>query len=223
MSGLLFVAALLGTPLLVRVGLHGGWTLGPAMLVGYGWMAGVLAGAHRRGWPPAGSGWKGSGATGKAPGSAAGGGRSPSGELRVVFRGVALGGLLFVLGGLGYALTAALGWETGPPAPRSEPGIPGSALLVVAFGVAAVLEERAFRGRLLTWLEGEVGGAAAVGLQAVAFSLWHLRPGQLVSALLYGGVLGWAARREGDLRVPMVAHVVLNLAGLGLWLAGVMP
>lgn len=206
--GVLFLAGLLGTPLLVRAARGAGWTLGPAMLLGYAWMLGVLLVARRTGWP-----------------SAAGGDRwKPRAGLgRMVGRGLALGVVLFVAGGIGYAVSGSLGVRSGPPGPVEPVGAGGAAVLVSAFAGAAVLEELAFRDRLLVWLQEGVGAWAAVGGQAVLFSLWHLEAGQLLSALLYGVLLGWAARRPGGLGVAVAAHLVLNMAGVTLYLSGAAP
>jgi len=196
----LFAAGLFGTPLLVRAG--GGLGTASSMLLGYAWLGLVLVAAVR--WGRLETGWS---------------RRRPRwGEVGL---GILAGALLFVLGGVGYAASEALGLPTGPDGSGVPRGVAGAALLLLAFGVAAVVEEVAFRGVLQRWLVGRMAPAVAVPAQAALFAAWHLQPGQLLSTALYGLVLGALTVHRGGLWPAVVAHLVLNAAGAALFLAGV--
>lgn len=136
-----------------------------------------------------------------------------------VVLGVGCGFALLILGGIGYMLSSAFGLDPAPP-PTDAGGTGHAAMLFVAFSAAAVIEEVAFRGVLQVWLRGHVGPGVAVVLQAVAFSAYHLTPGQIPSTLLYGLVLGGVVQRTGWLGPAVVAHLVLNLTGLAIYLTG---
>jgi membrane protease YdiL (CAAX protease family) len=89
----------------------------------------------------------------------------------------------------------------------------------IAFSaVNAVVEEAAYRGVVLGALETALGaGAAALGLQAVAFAALHYQAGfprgiaGFGLALVYGLALGLLRRHARGLAAPIVAHVLTDL------------
>jgi len=92
-----------------------------------------------------------------------------------------------------------------------------SSVVLSACFVAPYVEERFFRGYLLTALRGSMPPAAAILLQAALFSLAHLgeTSGEAVQRLLLGAALGWVAvKAEGSLLAPMAGHAVFNAVAL---------
>ncbi len=75
----------------------------------------------------------------------------------------------------------------------------------------ALFEELFFRGALLhTWeARGRTWGLIA---SSVAFSAFHMRPGQVVPLLLIGLYLAFVVQRSGSLRPAIAAHALYNAA-----------
>jgi hypothetical protein len=97
------------------------------------------------------------------------------------------------------------------------------AILIYA-PASALGQELYFRGALLGALTqmGATRGRRAVGLQALAFALWHLRafhvvkPGLALVVLggtcAAGALWGWQARRDGTLLYAFAQHLLFLLA-----------
>ncbi|MCB9676289.1 MAG: CPBP family intramembrane metalloprotease [Alphaproteobacteria bacterium] len=98
------------------------------------------------------------------------------------------------------------------------PAVPPAVLVAGAIGFVAVnatLEELVWRGVFQSELEGAVGRAAAVWVQAASFGLAHAQgfPRGVVGVLLAGGwavLLGWLRQRSGGLLAPVLAHLVAD-------------
>lgn len=91
----------------------------------------------------------------------------------------------------------------------------GLLLVLVAIAVVPpVVEEVLFRGVVLRALLPRVGAAAAVGLSAVAFGLFHMDPVHGAAALVLGLYLGTVAWRAGSARPAIVCHATNNLFGV---------
>ena len=75
----------------------------------------------------------------------------------------------------------------------------------------ALFEEIFFRGALLhTWeARGRTWGLVA---SSVAFSAFHMRPGQVVPLLLIGLYLAFVVQRTGSVRPAIAAHALYNAA-----------
>lgn len=137
---------------------------------------------------------------------------------REVGLGLACGLVLFVLGAAGYmAAERLLGLEGG--ASRALAGSLGRAeagIVAVAMTVAATAEEAVFRGVLLEALRGAGSTLLVVLGSATLFALYHLSAYQLLSTWLYGIVLAGVTLWTGGLWTAVVAHLTLNLVGLGM-------
>jgi membrane protease YdiL (CAAX protease family) len=74
-----------------------------------------------------------------------------------------------------------------------------------------VLEEMVFRGWLFGGLAGDArtGPLAALAFSSLAFGLSHPRPMWLPASAL-GLLFGWTYWRTGDLRAPILLHVLHN-------------
>lgn len=91
----------------------------------------------------------------------------------------------------------------------------GLAVALVGIAVAApVVEEVLFRGLLLRGLLQRLGPAAAVGLSAAAFGLFHMDAIQGSAALVLGLYLGVVAWRAGSARPAIVCHLTNNVVGV---------
>lgn len=137
---------------------------------------------------------------------------------REVGLGLACGVVLFVLGAGGYvAAERLLGLEGG--ASRAFAGSLGGAEAVVvalATTAAATAEEAVFRGVVLEGLRGAGSTLLVVLGSATLFAIYHLSAYQLLATWLYGVVLAGVTLWTGGLWTAVVAHVTLNLAGLGM-------
>ncbi len=94
--------------------------------------------------------------------------------------------------------------------------------VIVALGIAPVVEEFFFRGVLLQGLVANSGVLRALAATALLFGLGHgtlgASPGAFLSALagatLYGVVLGWVRLGTGSLLASMLLHGGINALGL---------
>lgn len=95
-------------------------------------------------------------------------------------------------------------------------------VIVAAVVVAPIGEEFFFRRVLQGWLQErlpEAGGAAAIGLQAIAFAAAHLGHGLAAAPLfLFGVVLGVIARATGSLVPCVILHALFNAVSVGILL-----
>ena len=94
-----------------------------------------------------------------------------------------------------------------------------AAACLVSCLLPALLEEWLFRGVMEGLLAPYGDGAAIVG-QAVLFALLHSEPGQCLTALVCGLVLGLLARRAGSICPGAALHLVNNLLALVLAVGG---
>ena len=85
-----------------------------------------------------------------------------------------------------------------------------AAACLVSCLLPALLEEWMFRGVMEGLLAPYGDGATIVG-KAVLFALLHSEPGQCLTALVCGLVLGLLARRAGSIRPGAALHLVNNL------------
>lgn len=126
------------------------------------------------------------------------------------------------MGVVSAAVVIALVTITGqvPVLPAWYQSWPPAAMLLggAAFALGnSVLEEAVFRGIMLHAVEVDIGRAAAVLGQAVAFGAMHGNgiPGGwsgMVAAGMFGIAMGWLRCRSGGLFAPVLAHVVVDLA-----------
>lgn len=84
------------------------------------------------------------------------------------------------------------------------------AVYVGAVLVAPVVEELAFRGLLQTALVPRLGRWPAIVAAGAVFAAWHVRPGDLVGAFVWGLPVGWLAWRTGSVVWGVAVHVVNN-------------
>jgi len=84
-------------------------------------------------------------------------------------------------------------------------------MLIAGFAVApAVCEELLFRGGLTRSLAPRIGGAGAVVVSAVMFSLFHASAIRLMPTLFIGLVLGLAVVRTRSVVPGMIIHGINN-------------
>ncbi len=97
---------------------------------------------------------------------------------------------------------------------------PGMAiLLALAMGVfPAVSEELLFRGYVLRGLLHRWPAAAAIGVGAVLFAMWHVYPARLVSTLPFALFACYVTWRMRSILPAMLAHFLVN-SGVGLAVA----
>ena len=76
--------------------------------------------------------------------------------------------------------------------------------------VPAFTEELVFRGVLVRSLAGRFFPAAAIGIGAVVFAVYHLFPPQMVSTLLLGLLLGFLTLRARSIFPSMIVHALNN-------------
>lgn len=96
---------------------------------------------------------------------------------------------------------------------------PQPALLTLAFALLLMpaLEEMLFRGWLFAGLAADprTGRLLALALSAVAFGFSHPPP-MILPATALGLLFGWTYWRVGDLRAPILLHVLHNGLVFGL-------
>lgn len=133
--------------------------------------------------------------------------------------GTGAGVLLFVLGAAGYVASESLLGLARPPEAASFASLRGAGEMTAAMAAVlavAVAEEVAFRGIVLEALREHSGTGVAVGVSAAAFALYHLSAHQLLSTLVYGGVLAGLVVWTGGLWPAVIAHLTLNGLGVAL-------
>lgn len=91
--------------------------------------------------------------------------------------------------------------------------IPATATLLLAILVMPVLEEMVFRGWLFAGLASDrrTGPLLALAISSIAFGLSHA-PSMWLPATALGLLFGWVHWRVGDLRAPILLHVLHNAA-----------
>lgn len=129
--------------------------------------------------------------------------------------GGALGAALFLVGGLGYAISGGvLGLE--PPAEASvAAGVRGWTILplVAAVVAAAGVEEWVFRGVLLEGLDSLVPWVAVL-VSSTLFAAYHVSLFQVLPTFLLGMGLGVLVLATGSLWPAVVAHAAYNVLGI---------
>ncbi len=130
--------------------------------------------------------------------------RGAVGQWLPLFLGAAMGANLLA------ALLRALLDRPAPTGSLPEGGAALALALAVNCLLPAVLEELLFRG-VMAGLLAPFGGAAAVAGPAVLFALLHSEPGQCLTALVCGLVLGLLAQKAGSILPGMALHFVNNL------------
>jgi sodium transport system permease protein len=102
--------------------------------------------------------------------------------------------------------------------PRSGPGSSWWQYLLVYSILAALCEELAFRGFILSGLRRRLGPWSAILLSSLLFALYHMNVFQVVPTFLLGLVLGLLTTRSGSILPAMVFHLLYNglLIGVAL-------
>ncbi|HWO23122.1 MAG TPA: CPBP family intramembrane glutamic endopeptidase [Kofleriaceae bacterium] len=85
----------------------------------------------------------------------------------------------------------------------------GAVLLAIAL-VPAVCEEVLFRGALLRALAARIAPAAALGIAAAMFAVYHFKPVQMLPTFTLGIVLGALSLRAGSILPSVIAHGLNN-------------
>ena len=88
--------------------------------------------------------------------------------------------------------------------------MPLAATLIALALCPAIAEELVFRGVLTQGLATRLPAAAAIGIAAVVFALYHVFPPQIVSAVGLGIVLGFLTLRARSIVPAIVVHVLNN-------------
>lgn len=134
--------------------------------------------------------------------------------------GLLLGLALFVVSGVGYAVSAGLGFK--PPAEAAlASGHQGlTVLILIALVITlAVLEEWLFRGVILDFLRPQSVVLAVIG-SATLFALYHLSWFQFLPAFLLGIGLALIVVRFGSVWPAVVAHALFNTIGVLIAISG---
>lgn len=147
--------------------------------------------------------------------------RPPLGQFSVAYlwKGGLAGISLFVLAGIGYAITQGVfGVEQPPETQALRIGSVGEAVAVVLVStiLAVVIEEVAFRGFVLGKLDEALPAGTAVLLSAALFSVYHLLAFQLLSTFLMGLGFALLVVRLKSLYPALVAHATVNGIGVVL-------
>ena len=133
---------------------------------------------------------------------------------RFVPTGVALGGLAFVVSGLGYFASARVIGLSPPDELRLVHGLGPRFLSLLGVALASsLLEEWVFRGVLFEALD-RLSPAGAISVSAAAFAAYHGSLFQLAPTFLLGVVLAAAVLRFRSLGPAIVAHATFNSVGL---------
>lgn len=88
-------------------------------------------------------------------------------------------------------------------------------MLLVFVCLVPLAEELLFRGVVLEGLAARFRPAAANGMSAALFGLYHVQPLSALAALLLGLVCGWAVQRSGSWWTGVVVHAVNNAIVVG--------
>lgn len=102
-----------------------------------------------------------------------------------------------------------------PASPTSPPWMAGI-LALAGLVLLPVGQGILFRGRLLTAWQARYGPTLGSLLCAAAYALACMRPALWLPAFLVGLGLNWLAARGQGLRLPVLAHAVINL--MILWI-----
>jgi membrane protease YdiL (CAAX protease family) len=88
----------------------------------------------------------------------------------------------------------------------------GIGLLVLVVGIGApIVEEIYYRGLVQQSLSAKIGSTAAILMTSFVFGLSHFQLLQLPALVLFGTIVGVAARRFGRLGLSIWTHVGFNL------------
>ena len=144
-------------------------------------------------------------------------------SLAYLWKGGLTGIGLFVLAGIGYAITQGVfGVEQPPETQALRIGGIGEAVVVVLISIvlAVVIEEVAFRGFILERLNDTLPTGTAVLLSAALFSIYHLSAFQFLSTFLMGLGFALLVVRLKSLYPALVAHATINGFGVVLFSLG---
>lgn len=93
---------------------------------------------------------------------------------------------------------------------------------LICYGIVApVAEELVFRGIIYGYLRRFAEPAAAIGLSAGLFALYHGNIVQGIYAFVIGWVLAYSYEYFGDFRMPAAIHILANMLVYSLSIAGV--
>lgn len=137
--------------------------------------------------------------------------------VRQFFLGAGSGVGLFVVGGIGYAVTQGLGIEQSEVARAlARPqGIRSWVIsITMTLVLAPVVEEVAFRGWIFRQLQTTIPTWEAVVLSATLFAIYHLSAFQFLSTFLLGVGLALLTVYAQTLWPAVIAHLAYN--GIGL-------
>lgn len=131
--------------------------------------------------------------------------------------GASAGVGLFLVAGIGYAVSGSLLGLTPPPEANLAASHTGADLvsLLGLVSCAAILEEWVFRDVLLDGFHSQPGWAAVVA-SAMLFAVYHLSLFQLLPTFLLGVGLCVLVLVTGSVWPAVVAHVVFNTVGITL-------
>ena len=93
----------------------------------------------------------------------------------------------------------------------------------VLAALGAVAEEFVFRGLIFDRLIHLVPASASVVISALLFSSYHVSMFQLVPTFLWGVGFALLRFRSKNLWLGIIAHIVVNIAGLLLFIFGLVP
>ena len=92
--------------------------------------------------------------------------------------------------------------------------VPLPVLVVWAVGLAPVVEEMYFRGRLLDALDARIGPRWSGAVTSVLFAAVHGVKAFFPALLVFGVALLWLRRRTGGLVASILAHAINNAVAL---------
>jgi len=72
------------------------------------------------------------------------------------------------------------------------------------------LEELFFRGIVLRFLHGKISTTLSIGFSALLFSMLHFNLQAFIPIFILGLLLGISYTRTGDIRAPIVMHMLFN-------------
>jgi membrane protease YdiL (CAAX protease family) len=133
---------------------------------------------------------------------------------RAVGLGIA-GGLALLAFNVGYAwVLDRLGFAP-PDIPEMLRGmLPMPLVYLWAAGLAPIVEELYFRGRLLEALEARTGAWTPALVTSVLFAAIHMIPEFFPALLVFALALWGLKKRTGGLVAPIIAHMINNLVAL---------
>jgi len=113
-------------------------------------------------------------------------------------------------GALSIGLTIFFLYSTGHYQLVTFRGFDGTAGALVTIAIAAVFEELAFRGVILSALEPVIGNGEALLVSAMMFAILHLAIPSIPHLFIMGVALAWLKQRSGSLYPGMVLHFSHN-------------